>query len=218
MRVLELSFAVEGAEPVPYAMSPMLALKLRITNGDGRVLIQSIMLQCQIQLEVARRKYESSEEPGLLDLFGPPERWGTTLRTMLWTHASVNVRPFSGSATVQLPVPCTFDFNVAATKYFHALEGGEVPLCLLFSGTVFYEDEDRGLQVGQIPWEKEVHYRMPVSVWRQTVDLYYPNSAALMLRRDVFDRLHEYKMRNSIPTWEQAIERLLADVNEEVIS
>lgn len=57
--------------------------------------------------------------------------------------------------------------------------------------------------------------------WSQTLrtmlwmDIYYPNSAWLCLRRDVFDRLSRYKMRRGIPTWEQTLESLLRDVEEE---
>ena len=123
---------------------------------------------------------------------------------------SVNVPPFSGTVKVDVPVPCSFDFNVASTKYFHALESGEAPLCVLFSGTVFYDHPERGFTVTQIPWAKEARYRLPVSVWKRVIDLYYPNTAWLTLRRDVFDRLHEYKMQNSIPTWDLALERLLS--------
>lgn len=206
----DLNFAVEGAELVPFAIAPTLALKLRVSNVLPEQRIESVMLQCQIQIEATRRHYERGEQPGLLDLFGEPERWNRTLRTMLWTNASVNVRPFTGSIVADLLVPCTFDFNVAATKYFHALEGGEVPLALLFSGTIFYDDPVHGLQVDQISWSKEAHYRLPVAVWKKVIDHYYPNTSWLALRRDVFDSLNEYKMRNSIATWEQAVERLLA--------
>ncbi len=108
------------------------------------------MLRCQINLEVTRRQYNDTEKARMYDLFGEPERWGQTLKTMLWTHASVVVQPFEEMTTVDLPVPCTFDFNVAATKFFGGLERGEVPLLLLFSGTMFYRDEFGDLQVGQI--------------------------------------------------------------------
>jgi hypothetical protein len=176
---------------------------------DAGEPIQTVALRCQIQIESPRRRYSAEEQEHLLDLFGEPERWGQTLRTMLWTHASVIVPPFEGSALVDLPVPCTFDFNVAAAKYFAGLEDGEVPLLLLFSGTIFYETQEGALQVSQIPWEKETKYRLPVRVWQEMMDTYYPNSAWLCLRRDVFDRLYQYKMRGGIPTWEQALENLL---------
>ena len=209
----DLSFQVEGAEAVPFAASPLLAFKLRITNADAAVRIHTVALRCQLQIESTRRHYTAEEKERLRDLFGEPERWGHTLRAMLWTHASVIVTPFAGSALVDLPVPCTFDFNVAATKYFAGLEGSEVPLNLMFSGTTFYEDDERGLQVEQIPWDREAHYRLPVGVWHQMMDMYYPNSAWLRLRRDVFDRLYRYKTGRGIPTWEQALESLMR--NEE---
>lgn len=205
----DLSFQVNGAEAVPYAASPLLVFKLQITNRDAAEAVQTVTLRCQIQIEATHRRYSPQEQERLLDLYGEPERWGQTLRTMLWTHASVIVQPFQGSALVDLPVPCTFDFNVAAAKYFAGLEDGEVPLCLLFSGTVFYEGMDGALQVSQISWEKEAKYRLPVRVWQEMMEHYYPNSAWLSLRRDVFDRLYQYKMRRGIPTWEQALENLL---------
>ena len=112
---------------------------------------------------------------------------------------------------VDLPVPCTYDFNVAVTKYFNALENGEIPVSLLFSGTIFHEGEDGALRVAQIPWDKEAAFRLPVSVWKAMMERYYPNSAWLCLRKDVFDRLHDFKSRRCLPTWEQALESLLPD-------
>lgn len=205
----ELNFQVEGAEAVPFTAAPLLAFKLRLTNADAEEAIQTVALRCQLQIEVTRRHYNAHEQENLLDLFGTPERWAQTLRTTLWTHASVIVTPFKGSTVVDLPVPCTFDFNVAAAKYFAGLEDGEVPLDLLFSGTIFYEDGEGRLQVEQIPWDREAKYRLPVRVWKEMMDIYYPNLAWLCLRRDVFDRLHRYKMQRGIPTWEQTLESLL---------
>ncbi|MDQ3585546.1 MAG: DUF6084 family protein [Acidobacteriota bacterium] len=210
----DLNFQVEGAQALTYAAAPLLIFKLRITNADADEPIQTIALRCQIQIEPTRRRYDAQEQERLLDLFGEPERWGQTLRTMLWTHASVVVSPFVGSTLVDLPVPCTFDFNVAAAKYFAGLEDGEAPLCLLFSGTVFYETDEGVLQVAQISWDKEAKYRLPVPVWKEMMDHYYPNSAWLCLRRDVFDRLAQFKMKQGIPTWEQTLERVLTSVEE----
>lgn len=210
----ELTFEVEGAEAVPYAASPLLALKLRVTNVEAKELIQTIVLRCQVQIETTRRRYDAAEQERLRDLFGEPHRWGRTLRSMLWTNTSVAVPPFKGSTLVDLQLPCTFDFNVAATKYFAGLEGGEIPLNLLFSGTVFYQEENRGLQVAQIPWEKEARFSLPVNVWREMIAAYYPNTAWLCLRRDVFDRLYRYKVRRGIPTWEQALETIVPEIEE----
>jgi hypothetical protein len=161
-------------------------------------------------MEAARRRYSAETQASLLDLFGEPERWSRTLRTLLWTHVSVIVPAFRQSTVVDLPVPCTFDFNVAATKYFHGLSDGEVPLCLQFSGTVFYAQfEGSELQVAPISWEKETRFKLPVNIWQQMMDSYYPNSAWLSLRRDVFERLYHYKVSQGIPTWEEALERVL---------
>lgn len=206
----DLSFQVVNAEAVPYTAAPLLSFKLRIINADAVEKIQSVALRCQIQIESTHRKYDAREQEKLLDLFGAPERWSRTLRAMLWTHTSAAVKPFQGTTDVDLPVPCSFDFNVAAAKYFAALEDGEVPLNLMFSGTIFYETAGGGLQVEQISWDREAKYRLPVRVWKEMMDIYYPNSAWLCLRRDIFDRLSQYKMEQGIPTWEQALENLMS--------
>ena len=205
----DLDFKIEGAEVTKFAATPQIALKLQVTNADPAETIHSVALRCQIQLEVTRRRYSAEDQLKLRDLFGEPDRWSQTLRNLLWTHVNVNVPPFQGSTVVDLPVPCTFDFNVGATKYFHGLTDGDVPLCLMFSGTVFYARENGHMQVSPISWEKEARFRLPVNVWREMMDTYYPNSAWLCLRRDVLERLYEYKVRNGIPTWEQALESML---------
>src|ERR1700733_15252667 len=212
----DLSFQIEKAEPQRFTVAPTLLFKLRISNAVASETIHSVALRCQIQLEVTRRQYSAEDQKQLRDLFGDAERWGQTLKTMLWTHASVVAPSFQESAVIELPVPCTFDFNVAATKYFNGLEGGEVPLEFLFSGTVFYANAGGELQVVPIPWDKEARFKLPVKVWQEMMDIYYPNSAWLSLRRDIFERLYEYKVAHGIPTWEQALERLFAAAEEVV--
>src|SRR5579863_1654542 len=205
----DLSFQIEGVEVVPHTVAPLLAFKLRLSTGDPNQTIHTVALRCQIQLEVTRRKYTPDDQARLRDLFDEPSRWGQTLKTLLWTHASVVAPPFRGTTLLDVPVPCTFDFNVAATKYFHGIGDGDVPLNFLFSGTVFYADRNGALQVCPIPWDKEARFRLPVQAWHDMMDIYYPNSAWLCLRRDVFERLYEYKVAHGIPTWEQALERMM---------
>ncbi len=204
----ELNFEIEGAETVRHSVAPLLALKLRITKASGGP-VRNMALRCQVRIESPNRSYGPAEQRRLVDLFGDPSRWSQTLHSMLWTHTSVVVSQFDESTVVDLPIPCTFDFNVAAAKFFDALEDGEVPLLLLFSGTIFHEGANGCLQAEQIPWSKETAYRLQVSAWKEMMQAYYPNSAWLCLRKDVFDRLHEYKMRHGIPTWEQALESIL---------
>jgi hypothetical protein len=216
----DLGFTVEAAEMAPFAAAPLLVFRLRIvdaaTGTSARREIASITLQCQIQIEATKRRYAPAEQYGLEDLFGIPPRWGDTLRTMLWIHTSAVVPPFTGECTLDLPVPCSYDFNVAAAKYFHGLEEGEIPLMLQFSGTVFYREADGALQAAPIPWHKEAPYRLPVALWRDMMARYYPNGAWLCLHRDVFDRLSRFKTRGGLTSWEQAVTSLLDKLEEDI--
>ncbi len=220
--MLDLNFQVDSAEPERIAAAPHLRFKLhvseRVDAGSAPTPIHAVALNCQLRIEPARRRYSAHEQQRLLDLFGTPERWGQTLRPLLWTLASVVVRPFAGTTTVDLPVACSYDFSLAATRYFDALEGGEIPLCFLFSGTIFYEGDHGGLHVVQVPWDKEAYFRLPAQTWKALMDLYYPNSAWLCLRKDVFDHLGEYKSRRGLPTWEQAVEALLSGNEEAAVA
>jgi len=210
----DLSFQIEGAKAVQFAAAPLLGFDLRVTNTGERV--HTVALRCQIQIEVTRRRYSPEDQERLADLFGEPQRWGQTLHNMMWAQTSAVVPGFTGETRVELQAPCTFDFNVAAVKYFHGLQDGEIPLCFQFSGTVFYESANGGLQVAPISWDKEARFRLPVRAWKEMMDLYYPNSAWLCLRRDVFERLYQYKVRMGTPTWEQVLESLFQGVEEEV--
>jgi hypothetical protein len=208
---------VEHAQALPFAAAPTIAFRLCLKNANAEHPIQSVALRCQILIEAARRHYAVQERESLRDLFGEPDRWSQTLRSLLWTHVSVHVPAFSGTVMVDLPVPCTFDFNVAAAKYFHALQDQDVPLCFQFSGTIFYAAGNGALQIEQIGWDKEARFRLSSQVWRDMMDHYYPDSAWLRLRRDAFDRLYDYKRREGMATWEEAIESLLP-VPKEVLS
>ena len=205
----ELSFKIEQATVLPFAASPTIAFQLYVANAVDGQAIHTIALNCQIQIEVTRRRYTLDEQQQMLDLFGEPERWSQTLHNLLWTNVSVIIPGFKGSTHTDIRVPCTFDFNVAATKYFYGLVSGEVPLIMRFSGTVFYADSDGSLQVEPISWDQETKFRLPVQVWRDMMDAYYPNGAWLHVRRDIFDRLYRFKMQRGIPTWEQALEHIL---------
>jgi hypothetical protein len=209
--VPDLNFRVTGVEPAAYGIAPLLHFKLEATNTPSTQRVHSVMLQAQIQIEAARRTYNDEEKEKLVELFGAPERWGQTLRTRLWTLANTTLRAFTGSTVAVLPVTCTYDLNVSATKYFYALGGGEAALLFLFSGTVFYAAEDGRLQVEQISWEKECVYRMPVRVWQEMMDHHYPNSAWISLPRETFDRLYAFKREQGLTSWEQVIDRLLPE-------
>ena len=203
-----LSFAVEGAERVEHAAVPTVRFALRVTAPEGRA-IKSVMLDTQIQIAARRRRYDAAAEEKLFELFGAPAGWGSTLRTLPWTRVTTVVPPFAGSTLVDLDVPCSYDLHVVASRYFDAVEGGDVPLEFLFSGTVFAAGPGGMLQATRISWESDAEYRFPVAVWQETMERYFRGTAWLRLRKDSFDRLAAYKSRAALATWEDAVESLL---------
>jgi Family of unknown function (DUF6084) len=203
--VPELGFAVEGAEPLDYAAVPTLRFGLLIESRDGRS-IRSILLDTQIQIAARRRPYDAAAHDRLFELFGPVANWGTSLRTLLWTRTTLVVPPFTGTTTVDLHVPCSYDLEVIASRYFDALGDGDVPLEFLFSGTVF---AGAPLQVTRISWEQEAEYRLPVRVWKETMERHFRGTAWLRLGKDAFDRLSAYKSRHALATWDEAVDGLL---------
>jgi hypothetical protein len=205
----DLNFFATGAGPSAHAVTPAIVFRLRMSNTSLEH-IHNISLRCQVRIESPKRRYAESEQSKLVDLFGGTSRWGETLRSLLWANANIVATAFDGETEIELPVACTCDFNVAVTKYFDALESGEVPLLFLFSGTIFYADASGALRVEQIPWNKECTFRLPVATWKDMMATHYPNTAWLCLRKDIFDRLHAYKMHRGIPTWEQTFESFLS--------
>lgn len=203
----QLSFKVDAARPERYAAVPTLTFLIRI-DQQGGAPIHTVALRCQIRIEPNRRGYSHAEERRLEELFGATPRWGDTLKPFLWTNVSHLTPAFDRSASVELPVPCTYDLEIAAAKYFHSLDDGQIPLLLLFSGTVFARNGD-GFQVSQVPWHAEASYRMPVSLWREMMDLYYPNAGWLRLRRDTLDKLIRLKTTLALANWDQVFDVLL---------
>jgi hypothetical protein len=212
----DLSFQIAGVRAEPYAAVPTLGFALRIEEAGGRS-IHAMALRCQIMIEPHRRHHSAAEQARLLEMFGEPARWGETLKPLLWTHVSSMIPGFQGSTTVDLPVTCTYDFEVTAAKYFAGLDDGEIPLLFLFSGTVFVPAGEGGagdgggsrFMVERVPWEKEAAFRLPVQVWRQVMDSYFPGSAWIRLRRESLDALQRFKAERALPTWDDALAALL---------
>ena len=109
---------------------------------------------------------------------------------------------------VDLDVPCSYDLEVTASRYLDALSDGEVPLEFLFSGSVFYTGGDGELQTTRLSWESEAEYRLPVRVWKETMERYFRGTAWVRLSKESFDRLSAYKSRNALATWDDALEAL----------
>lgn len=203
----ELVFDCVDAQAERYAAAPTLTLKLRLSETTG-AQVHAIALRSQIRILPQKRRYSTAESERLLELFGETPRWGDTLKPLQFANLAVMVPGFTGSLDFDLPVPLTYDFEVVSAKYFHALDDGEIPLLLLFSGTVFTKAE-RGFAVEQVPWHKEASYAMPVAVWREVMDRYFPNSGWIRLRRDTLDALQRYRTDQALATWDEAFERLL---------
>jgi hypothetical protein len=206
----DLSFEIVGARAEPYAAVPTLVFALRITETSGQA-IQAIALRCQIQIEPNRRSHSPAEQAKLLEMFGKPGRWGDTVKPFLWTHASLMVKGFTGETTVDLPMTCTYDFEVTAAKYFEALDDGEIPLLVLFSGTIFTAGSGTGFMVERVPWEKEAAFRLPVGLWREVMDRYFPGGAWIRVQRESLDALQRFKAEHALPTWDDALTALLAN-------
>jgi hypothetical protein len=205
-----LAFKVVGARAEPHAAVPTIMLRLQVEEADG-FSVHALALRCQIRIEPQRRKYSAEEEERLYELFGETPQWGDSLRPFLWTHVSSTVGKFNGTTEFDLPVECTYDFEVAGAKYLHALADGDVPLILLFSGTVYTRGET-GFSAQPLSWASEASYKMPVAVWRTTMDQYFPNSGWIRVQRETLDSLQRFRATRGLPTWDQAIEKLVAEV------
>lgn len=206
----ELSFTCLDVQYERYAMAPTLQFRLRIDAAGGQ-RVRAIALRCQIRIEPARRGYGEQEGERLGELFGERERWGETLMPFQFANTSTVVASFTDSIEVDVVVPCSYDMEVAAGRYFHALEDGEIPFILLFSGTIFGDGQ---MWVEQIPWHCETQYRMPVAVWREMMDMHFPHSGWLRLRRDTIDALAEFRTAQALPSWDSAVMTVLEAARE----
>ena len=203
----DLSFTVLDIVAEPYTVGPQLTARLRIVEGTDTV-IHAIALRCQVRIEPQRRRYDDAEEAGLLALFGGRPRWRDTLRPFLWMHCTAMVQGFRGATEVDLPLPCSYDFEVTGSRYLHALRAGMVPIALLFSGTIFTRGSS-GFGVEQVGWDCDASYSLPVAVWQQVIALHYPSTGWLRLDRELLDELARYRAERGLTTWDATIQSLL---------
>jgi Family of unknown function (DUF6084) len=210
--VTALAFDVIDAVPEKFAAAPHLLFRIRASETSGAV-VHAIALRCQLRIEPQLRPYDGREQDALADLFGTSDRYATTLKPFLWTHATALVQGFEGAREFDLPVACTYDFDVSATKYIHALGSGDIPVVLLFSGTVFTRGEN-GFAVEQLSWSLEAQHRLPVSVWHELMDIYFPGSGWIRLDRQTIDTLARYRTARGLTSWEETLGALLPQAVE----
>ena len=206
----DLDFEAVEFRAVRHAAAPMLTLDLRITEPTGRQ-VYMIALTIQLMIEPARRSYDDVTRGRLLELFGAPERWAVTTRSLVWSQLNVVVPAFTESTTVSVPVGVHYDLELAAAKYLYSLPGGEVPLALHFNGMIYYPAEDGGLQMVLIPWNKSIDFRMPISVWAETIAHYYPNTAWLALRSQTLEALQREKLDRGLATLDACLMEMLGE-------
>ncbi|MEO7069362.1 MAG: DUF6084 family protein [Nostocoides sp.] len=203
----DYQFSVLDIFAETYAVAPQLTARLRIEEHTGQT-IHAVALRCQVRIEPQRRRYESAEQEALRGLFGERERWVDTLKPFLWMQCNTTVQGFVNATDVDLVLPCTYDFDVIGSRYLHALATGSVPINLLFSGTVFTKGSN-GFGVQQVPWDCEASYDLPVAVWREMIESYFPNAGWIRLDHDVLGRFADYRARHGWMTWDEAVEALL---------
>ena len=206
----DVEFTVLGARPVRYAAAPMLALDIQVSETSGRP-VYMLALTVQLMIEPARRAYDEATHERLVELFGAPERWAVTTRSLVWAALDVVVPAFTGTTTVTVPIACHYDLELAAAKYLHAIPDGEAPLALHFNGMVYYPGEDGGLQIVLLPWSNSIGFRMPVRVWQETIEHYYPGTAWVGLRAETLEALQRAKLQRGLATLDATVTALLGD-------
>jgi hypothetical protein len=207
----EPDFAVLSARPIRHAAVPMLSLDLQVNEPTGRQ-VYMIALRIQLMIEPARRGYDDATRAKLLELFGEPERWAVTTRSLVWSQLDVLVPAFTGTTTVAVPVACSYDLELAAAKYLYSLPDGIAPLALHFNGTVYYRDDAGALQMVLVPWNTSIDFRMPVSVWRETIEHYYPGTGWAALGADTLAALQAAKLDRGLATLDATVAALLSEV------
>jgi hypothetical protein len=211
----ELTFRIDDVVAETYAAAPQLTARLQVSEGSGAT-VHAIALRSVVRIEPQKRAYSDDESRGMADQFGTRDRWSQTLKPFQWMQCSTMVQGFSGSTLVDVPMPVTYDLEVTASRYLHALgDDGDVPLNFLFAGTVFTRG-DGGFAVEQVPWHLEANYRMPVEVWRTCMQLHFPNAGWLRLHRDTLAELSRVKATLGLTSWDEVVTRLVTASADEL--
>ena len=203
--VLDLE-VVDAAAALNVA-TPTLHFTLRAGEPTGRD-VYMVALSTLIHIDPGLRSHGDETRELLVDLFGESGRWAATTTSIVMAQVDVLVPSFTGTTEFTVPVPCSYDLEVAATKYLYALPDGEVPLSFHFSGRIFYRGEDGRLQVVMVPWVSAA-FRLPVATWRGMIDRHYPGGGWIRVHDDTLRRLQLRKAERGLPTFDAAVTELL---------
>jgi hypothetical protein len=168
--VPDFEFLVESVQAGSLLAQPAMVARLEVKIRPAELLIHTLALRYQALIEAPRRRYSPTEQVALFDLFGPPNQWHRSLRSIPWHRGSCQLEEFVGQTNAELLIPCETDPQSAVNKYFRALEEGEVSLTMLFSGAAFCAAADRPYNRVPIPWDKQATFRLPVSLWREAME------------------------------------------------
>ncbi len=203
-------FEILGVEAVRHAAAPTLHFATRVTEPEGRE-VYTIALRAQVMIEPAKRSYDDETKARLVELFGEPERWGTTTKPSVLAEIDVLVPAFTGATTFTIPFRASFDLELAAAKYFYSLPDGEVPLSFNFTGSIFYRAGDGRMQVEQIRWDTAAPFALPVSTWREMIRNHYPDGGWVTLGTETLDALAARKAQLGLTSFDATVAALLRD-------
>jgi hypothetical protein len=105
-------------------------------------------------------------------------------------------------------VPCTYDLELSAAKYFYSLPDGEIPLTFHFSGTILFSEEGN-VQIAMVPWSCSARFKLPVEDWKRMMALYYPGGGWVRLQTSTLDRLQERKASAGLPSFDACVAEML---------
>ncbi len=205
----DLTFRIGEVASAQSAAVPTILARLHIANAPADETIRSIGLNCQVRIQPLGRSYSALEETRLFELFGVREQWARSMTPLVWTHLSMHVPAFTGETTVGLSLPCSMDFDIAATKYFYGLDEGSVSASILFSGSVFYAGPSGALEIARIPWDREARFSLPVAVWKQAIAAHYGDSAWLRVPEETFNRLYRLRLARGIKDFDRLLQDLM---------
>ena len=161
--------------------------------------IRSVLLDVQIQIAAPAAVYD----PGRAGAAGRAVRraraLGHTLRTLLWLRTTVVVPPFTGATVVDLRRAVHLRLRghgVALPRTRSTTARCRSSSCS--AGPSSTPAPAGALQTARIALGREAEYRLPVAVWRETMDSYFPGSAWLRLRPRRLRPAVAYRARHAL--------------------
>jgi Family of unknown function (DUF6084) len=204
----EPEFAITAAAHAAFAATPTMIFSA-IANDPSGFEIQSIALTVQVMIDPARRGYDAHTRERLAELFGPPASWAPATSGLAWARVATTVPSFAGSTTFPVEVPCTYDLEVAAAKYFYAVQEGSIPLSFHFNGNIFFYGADDRLRVVPVAWSTTAKYRMPISTWRAMIAEHYPGGGWIRLSDETLAALNDRRAKRGLPSFDACVQEML---------